>query len=299
MIKQKFLFLLLFFIATTGVLKAQEKDPYIPVFIDTDTVLWWEVDVTESKDTLLAPCTVSEYMYNDTLYYYNGGTWFLEDTINRTIFMLSSEPEISTSKTIMYDFSLKEGDSTFLRNYMGVFYWWYVDSIRYVDTYAGKRKAWYFHYDDDEVYPEHPIWVEGIGSLAGFRRNSKQPRLDWWGWGILNCWYTNELLVYKSDFAEQWGCALEYLDIFEENIPNIKLYPNPVTDISFIEFDNPECKYYDITFYNILGNKIFSETTNSQIYKLNASSFGTGVYFYVISKDDKLIYSEKFIVKQN
>lgn len=306
----------------------------------------------------------------------------------------------------MYDFSLNEGDSIWHTNYTGGHFWFYVDSIRYINTYAGPRKAWYLHFDQGWV--ERPVWVEGIGSLAGFWRYNMEPSLYWWGWGILNCWYANDELIYKSNVAEKYGCEmeidpdppiLEVIDItpdtvslddpiqilvvaydmtnltitatlsspdgteysytgftFEEdygvyytqvndfhnqtgnwylsklvledeqnniteenyssesspgkfyvkepddineiiNKSQITVFPNPVSNISILEFENKEHKEFSIEIYNVYSKKIYSGNTNSELFQIHASGLNNGMYFYVISSGNKIIYTNKFIVK--
>ena len=292
--KNKILLLLLVITAfASSRLQAQKKEPYIPVL--ADSIYWWEVGRYEFGELCLEHYhSIEKQIYNDTVYHKFMEGWHVEDTTERRVYRLSSSPETGT-RSLMYDYSLNEGDSVWMYSYTSAYYWFYVDSISYMDTYAGNRKVWYLHYNDG-AYREYPIWVEGIGSLAGFWRFNMEPRLDLWGWGILNCWYADDELIYKSDFAEQWGCELQYLDIDDKSKPDITLYPNPVTDISFIEIENTECKEYTITFYTILGKKIYSENTNSNIYQINASVFSNGIYFYVISDNNQIVYNEKFIV---
>ncbi|MDD4747972.1 MAG: T9SS type A sorting domain-containing protein [Salinivirgaceae bacterium] len=196
----------------------------------------------------------------------------------------------------MYDFSLEEGDSIWLQGYYTASYWYYVDSIRTFETLVGPRKIWYLHYNEDE-YKESPIWVEGIGSLAGLYRYSMQPRLDWWGWGILNCWYSGEKLIYKSDFAEQYGCRLELIDIEQVETFNIKLFPNPANNSVCFEFENGYCKNTKIEIFNYLGEKIFQTEICDNNYQLNTASFSNGMYVYVITENEKIRFANKFIVK--
>lgn len=63
------------------------------------------------------------------------------------------------------------------------------------------------------------------------------------------------------------------------------------------EFENPECKEYTLTIYNILGKEIYKEQTDSDVFQIHASKIHNGIYIYVISAENKILYSDKFIVK--
>ena len=68
---------------------------------------------------------------------------------------------------LLYDFSLEEGDSVYLKFkcWASGWDWYYIDSVRTVNFFSVDRKVWYLN----NHFPESPviIWIEGIGFLGG------------------------------------------------------------------------------------------------------------------------------------
>lgn len=66
------------------------------------------------------------------------------------------------------------------------------------------------------------------------------------------------------------------LDIAENSLEKVKLYPNPTEDILFIEAIN---KIEKIEIYSILGQKVYSKLATSRNEDIDISSLKTGSYF--------------------
>ena len=60
----------------------------------------------------------------------------------------------------------------------------------------------------------------------------------------------------------------------EKNIFNI--FPNPTNGVFIIELDI--AKKYDLNIHNVLGQSVYSRTTNSTYTKIDLSSFDKGIY---------------------
>ena len=73
---------------------------------------------------------------------------------------------------------------------------------------------------------------------------------------------------------------------------NISIYPNPSNGIFIIELDI-ETKY-DVSIYNVLGQNVYTTSTNSMITQVDLSAFGKGVYTVEI-KSSSSILTEKII----
>jgi hypothetical protein len=77
--------------------------------------------------------------------------------------------------------------------------------------------------------------------------------------------------------------------IVENNkLPNLTVYPNPIREITTVEFFAPENEFYDVTLYNTIGEKVITifsgevPNGNNKI-QFNTESVATGVYFLKIT----------------
>jgi len=78
----------------------------------------------------------------------------------------------------------------------------------------------------------------------------------------------------------------------------VKIYPNPITDFSFIEFENPDNNSYTFTLYNMKGQqlRILKDIKTNRIL-LELKDLSKGIYFFQLNSD-ALSYSKgNFIVQ--
>ncbi len=183
---------------------------------------------------------------------------------------------------LLYDFTKQVGDSIHslfsefeilscdsTTDYNGIIA--NIDSTLINGTY---RKV--YHID-----PWYPDWIEGIGSLAGLL-NPIPPQITGFDTWELVCFKKNGDVLYLNP---NYNTCFPLIVGIAENIitsnNGIKIYPNPVTDISTIEFIGNEFKY--LTFYNISGQIINRyEISNLKTIQLNKNDFITGLIFYKI-----------------
>ena len=71
-------------------------------------------------------------------------------------------------------------------------------------------------------------------------------------------------------------------------------YPNPTNGISTIKLG--EAANYDVTVNNVLGQTVFSTSTNGINTIIDLSSFDKGIYTVEL-KDENAIYTEKIILE--
>ena len=71
-------------------------------------------------------------------------------------------------------------------------------------------------------------------------------------------------------------------------------YPNPTNGIFTIKLG--EVANYDVTVNNVLGQTVFSTSTNGMNTSIDLSSFDKGIYTVEL-KDENAIYTEKIIVE--
>ncbi len=201
------------------------------------------------------------------------------------------------NEILFYDFTKQVGDSIHslfsefeilscdsITPYNGVIA--NIDSILINDTY---RKV--YHID-----PWYPDWIEGIGSLAGLL-NPIPPQITGFDTWELVCFKKDEDVLYLNP---NFNTCFPLIVGTNENImisnSGIKIYPNPVTDISSIEFIGNKFKY--LTFYNISGQILNRfEISNLKTIQLNKEDFISGLIFYKVETTEGQYMTGKIITE--
>lgn len=198
---------------------------------------------------------------------------------------------------LLYDFTKQVGDSIYslfsefeilscdsTTSYNGIIAG--IDSTLINGAY---RKV--YHID-----PWYPDWIEGIGSLAGLL-NPISPQITGFDTWELVCFKKDGDVIYLNP---NFNTCFPLIVGINKNIINsnnrIKIYPNPVTDISTIEFIGNEFKY--LTFYNNSGQILNSfEISNLKTIQLNKDDFISGLIFYKIETIGGQYMTGKIIIE--
>jgi len=258
--KIKLLFLLL--LSSVG-LHGQE---YVPLI---DTTRTWNVAEIQPHG---GGTTNQEYFFGDTIsideaLYVKVKSRFpdktdlhgymREDTVSRKVYYRSIYDDEST---LLYDFSLEEGDTVQLYGDPGQKYTvLQVDSIELLN--GDFRKRWVFSL---QFYHTNAVWIEGIGNTTIYLLNPGD--LD--GSTIETvtlCCYENEELVYMNDTFDT--CYLDWVNVSETDIETIKVYPNPTKGIITLSFQQFH-KYNDVVFevLSIEGRKLISKPIHGELF---------------------------------
>lgn len=101
----------------------------------------------------------------------------------------------------------------------------------------------------------------------------------------------------KTDDRSKWVVESKTLNIDEISIqtPKIKIYPNPAKDnftISFNEFQGMK----NIEIYNVLGKRIYQNSSTNSILKVNNTKFTKGVYLVKVFSENNKVYYSKLIM---
>jgi len=80
------------------------------------------------------------------------------------------------------------------------------------------------------------------------------------------------------------------------NPAHVMVYPNPAYDNLTIEISTPSSAKNNLSIFNTLGEKIFTENFHEQKHTVNISPFPNGIYFIEV-KTEKEIFRKK-IIKQ-
>jgi hypothetical protein len=76
---------------------------------------------------------------------------------------------------------------------------------------------------------------------------------------------------------------------------NLKVYPNPASDILNISLSNINFKNSNIVVYNVSGMEVSKSTMNGANAQLNIESLSNGVYFVKVSNENGFSKTVKFI----
>lgn len=80
------------------------------------------------------------------------------------------------------------------------------------------------------------------------------------------------------------------------NIDNIVIYPNPISERSILQLP-PNRSINHLIIYNLSGQIVLNKITTTNNYILKNIDFASGIFFYQVFSDKKLIKTEQFIVK--
>jgi surface protein len=117
----------------------------------------------------------------------------------------------------------------------------------------------------------------------------------------LSGWCVTNIVSEPTDFATDaaltnanfpiWGtCPNTSLNLNDQDVTNILIYPNPAVDRLFIQGLSDATK---VSIYNILGKLVVSKTTSKEI---DVDNLQSGVYIVKIVDEQKEIV-KKFIKK--
>lgn len=214
------------------------------------------------------------------------------DPINSTYFCSIRESgqkwyivsEIDSIEHILYDFNIQIGDTVTSYNlYLQEYLEQIVSNVDSIELNGNKYKNIELR-ALTRSFVEN--WIEGIGSTNGFY----VPAHHVYDAGFqLLCFHRNDSLIYLN--SPDGTCG--YIKVGKENLlldSEIKISPNPVTNILNIESNNDQ----RITIYDSTGKKVLS-SNNKQI---DISIFKRGVYEVKIFDNNNKYITTKKILKR-
>ncbi len=99
--------------------------------------------------------------------------------------------------------------------------------------------------------------------------------------------------VWRFPLNEIAGLAQEKVS------SSFSIYPNPVSDLVTLSFDNQNISNLDIRIYNLMGDLVHSEElSNSNESQINIQELSDGIYTLSIDSNG-LIENKKLIIKRN
>lgn len=205
----------------------------------------------------------------------------------------------TNTEHFLLDFHLEIGDSfIFPEENESCFYagsgGWYdrlvVDNIT-TEFIAGEdRKVMYMQgYDLQSFSGYEEQWIEGIGSTAGISPAGNY--LDWI-YRALVCFENDGETTFFNGYSQ---CIYD-LGIEENLFPSIVISPNPVSDVSSINFPS-EANIDRIQILDISGKILQECKVDSEYYFINALQFRSGLYFYRVYSENTMLKTDKFIIR--
>jgi hypothetical protein len=106
------------------------------------------------------------------------------------------------------------------------------------------------------------------------------------------------LQLYWDDF-EIWKDTNIVLNVSEnENSNSFKLYPNPMSDYSILEFNNSTTENHTLKIYDVQGRivKTITDIKSNQVI-IKKDNLINGLYFFQLSTNKKIILTGKLMVE--
>src|SRR5690606_11669438 len=92
----------------------------------------------------------------------------------------------------------------------------------------------------------------------------------------------NKLIFYSND---------SYLNTTDDNLSELKVYPNPVSEILYIEIGNHEIA--KMSLYDITGKLL--KTLDTSIQEIDVRNLNNGLYFLVLESASGETVVRKFL----
>ena len=218
---------------------------------------------------------------------------------------------IDTSKEqLLYDFNLLVGDTITYHYSLG---------IQGIDTFSrvvtaidsillldGKyRKRWSLASSINCSFSD--IVVEGVGSVLIYDSQGLFTPLYNYDCTCstvsqFTCFKNNDTTLYVGNtLCNKCFCSLlTGIDNVEDKQTQINISPNPSNGKFILKMDNGQLSInnYQLSIYNVMGEKVKEATINTQSTIVNLNS-PSGIYFYQIKDKEQIIGNGKLIINHN
>ena len=213
--------------------------------------------------------------------------------------------ENTNSEVVLFDFNINIGttinlydnDDNYSFNCSGYYLNSFTDQLEVFEIetqfIAGaNRKVIKFLDADFPQGGEILRWIEGIGTSAGLENPWED--IDITCGSKLACFETNGVSYFMYGAT---SCDNTTLSIDNQNtLKNIIVYPNPVYNISILQFPL-EAEIDQLIIYDVYGSIINHESITKDYYKLNSMKYASGLYLYQVLSKGSIIKTDQFIVK--
>lgn len=92
--------------------------------------------------------------------------------------------------------------------------------------------------------------------------------------------------------------AVTGIDIQDSNNA-LTIAPNPFkSNINVVLNNQSDTKSYVVRIYNVMGKEVINTTLTNQLTTVKTSDLGSGIYFYKVTENDKIVQTGKLISQQ-
>jgi len=114
--------------------------------------------------------------------------------------------------------------------------------------------------------------------------------------------FTEDLTSQEGNVSPGVQQGYEIFLVGIDHIPalelNVEVYPNPVSDFLILSYKEEATNIKYLAYLaDVNGNFIWSDEVREPIYRLEVSNLVSGVYFLLVSEDEKLLKTFKIIKK--
>lgn len=192
-----------------------------------------------------------------------------------------------TTERLLYDFNLNVGDTIY--DFLSAQSCVPKPSIVSIDTvYLGTNPRKRFHLSNSQI-----TFIEGVGASTGLTGMLCQ-YIE--AGGAMICFSQgNDHLIVDSSYTCN---ILTQIQQNESRILQTKVFPNPFSYSTTIEFLNEKNRIFSLTIYNTLGqiSKIIDNITTGEV-KIERSTLTTGLYFFRLHSDKEVFATGKLMIE--
>lgn len=260
-----------------------------------DSITSWSIFIsipdhadTDSLTTVF-DTTFNNYNYKYVQKHYNFGVngFIREDANQGKAWFI---PDYSgASEQLIMDLNLTIGDTFYVNNYGNII----VDSVYYLNNKKHIQFNWIISaYDINNNFNSKPFtFIEGLGSNAGITYQ------DLCCENYLLCSSKDNTQTY-IDLAFNGSCYIFWTGINElDNQTKWKIVPNPFNEFTVLSVENNAIILSEVIIYDIHGRVVKSiNNINSNQVKISKDQLQSGIYFFQLYTENKIIASGKMLV---
>ncbi len=200
------------------------------------------------------------------------------------------EPIQGTGEALTWN-NISEGEYTVLA-FSDIHYEWMAGEVVVTENPLPEVS---FDLDDDSICIDHaPIELSGGQPEGGYYEGNGvvdgvfHPEIAGEGEHIIHYFYENEFGCVNSDTAMLFvDLCVNVQDVVQQQ--KISIYPNPASDVIYLEIEHQNNELKSISIINKLGMKLTDQHTESRqaIYPVAISHLPKGFYFVRLVFDDE------------
>jgi hypothetical protein len=127
------------------------------------------------------------------------------------------------------------------------------------------------------------INFEIIGNISGICGNSSTPTTYNF---VDNNPIKNKPSYYKLELGGQGFTKILSVHIIDTEAFGFQVRPNPVKNQTTIYFENNENSEHKLSLYNTNGAEVLTQNTSTNQFYIEVTSLPSGIYIFLISKDN-------------